>query len=82
MSAHQPPIPRYRLHIFDGTYEVLHHRTYVVTLDLNAPGFGSVLDRHLQQLTREAVTANEPMDAPRLEVRDLAGNKVLDWTGA
>jgi hypothetical protein len=74
---------RYRLHVFDGAYEVLANRTYVVTLDLDRPAVDGILDRHLQSLTREATAANEPMDSPRLEVRDAAtGVKLLDWTGA
>lgn len=79
--AQQPQ--RYRLHIFDGVYEVLHDRTYLITLDLDRPGYEGTLDRQLQALTREAEAANEPMDRPRLEVRDaVTGVKVLDWTGA
>ena len=74
-------IGRYRLRVFDGAYEVLATRTYVVTLDLAGPGLDGVLDRQLQSLTREAIAANEPMDAPRLEVWD-GTTKVLDWSGA
>ena len=77
------PTPRYRLHIFDGAYEVLHDRTYVTVLELDRPGYEGVLDRWLQALTREATAANEPISVPRLEVRDaVTGVKVLDWTGA
>lgn len=77
------PTPRYRLHIFDGTYEVLHKRVYIVTVDLDGPGADAYLTQQLQALTREAIAANEPMDSPRLEVRDAAtGVLVRDWTGA
>lgn len=77
------PVQPYRLHVYDGAYEVLSNRTYVVTLDLTSPGLDGQLDRQLQALTREAVAANEPMDVPRLEIRDIrTGAKVLDWVGA
>jgi hypothetical protein len=73
----------YRLHIFDGQYEVLHDRRYVVVLDLSVPGYAAILGQQLQTLTRAALDANEPMESPRLEVRDPAtGVKVLDWSGA
>ncbi|MFF0721362.1 hypothetical protein [Micromonospora sp. NPDC003816] len=73
----------YRLHIFDGQYEVLHDRRHVVILDLSIPGYATILSQQLQTLTRAALDANEPMDSPRLEVRDAAtGVKILDWTGA
>lgn len=71
---------RYRLRIFDGNYEVLHKRTVVVELDLTSPVTDGVLDRHLINLTRAArIYDNEPMDHPRLEVRDAVTNqKVRD----
>lgn len=70
----------YQLRIFDGQYEVLHKRIFMVELDLNSPYLGGVLDRQLVALTRQAEAANEPMDAPRLEV--WAGEvKVMDWAG-
>ncbi|OKI52840.1 hypothetical protein [Micromonospora sp. CB01531] len=73
----------YRLHVFDGQYEVLANRRYVVVLDLSIPGYATTLNQQLQALTRDALAANEPMDVPRLEVRDAAtGTKVLDWSGA
>ncbi|MET7949201.1 hypothetical protein [Micromonospora sp. NPDC005324] len=73
---------QYRLHIFDGDYEVLHKRTHIAYLDLNLPNYESALDRHLWALTRDARAANEPMDAPRMEVRDAAGTVVRNWTGS
>lgn len=77
------PAKPYRLHIYDGTYEVLHKRVYTLVIDLDGPGVDGMLDRQLQALTREARAANEPMDSPRLEVCDArTGTKVLDWTGA
>lgn len=72
---------QYRLHIFDGQYEVLHQRNHVLILDLDVPGYESTLDRHLWALTRDAMAANEPMGSPRLEVRDAAGAVVRNWTG-
>lgn len=72
----------YRLHIFDGQYEVLANRRHVVILDLSLPGYATILSQQLQALTRDALAANEPMDAPRLEVRDPGtGALVLNWTG-
>ncbi|MEU4777452.1 hypothetical protein [Micromonospora sp. NPDC023633] len=73
----------YRLRIYDGQYEVLHKRNYVVTLDLDGPSLDMALVHHLQALTREALAANEPMDSPRLEVCDArTGAVLLDWSGA
>lgn len=70
----------YRLHIFDGQYEVLHQRIHMVVLDLSLPGYEAELRAHLAGLTRQALAANEPMDCPRLEVRVAAtGVTVLDW---
>ncbi|SCL31859.1 hypothetical protein GA0070616_4345 [Micromonospora nigra] len=86
MMTHDPASPtgprRYWLRIYDGRYEVLHHRQHLVTLDLDAPGIDGILDQHLQQLTRAALADNEPMDAPRLEVCDVAtGAVVIDRAG-
>ncbi|GGM14435.1 hypothetical protein [Micromonospora yangpuensis] len=73
----------YRVHVFDGQYEVLHDRTFTQQLDLEGPGVDGILDRLLQALTRAALAENEPMDVPRLEIREAqSGAKVLDWTGA
>lgn len=72
---------RYRLRVFDGAYEVLSKRLYFVTLDLSSPAADHVLARQLLALTHEARAANEPMDAPRLEVWD-GDVKVMDWTGS
>jgi hypothetical protein len=73
MATHQ-----YRLKIFDGQYEVLHKRLFMVDLDLQSASLPGILDRQLVILTRQAEAANEPMDNPRLEV--WAGDvKVLDW---
>jgi hypothetical protein len=71
----------YQLRIFDGEYEVLASRTHMIDLDLDMPTIGGTLNRQLHSLTRAATAANEPMDAPRLEVWD-GPTKVLDWTGA
>ena len=70
----------YRLHIFDGNYEVLRKRPVVLDLDLSAPMTAGILDRQLVTLTRAAsIYENEPMDCPRLEVVDvLTGVKVRD----
>lgn len=71
---------RYRLKIFDGEYEVLHKRLFQIDLDLDSPYVPSVLNERLVALTRQAQAANEPMDAPRLEVW-FCDVKVLDWAG-
>ncbi|WKU03768.1 hypothetical protein [Micromonospora sp. HUAS LYJ1] len=72
----------YRLHIFDGQYEVLADRRHIVILDLSLPGYGTILGQQLQALTRDALAANEPMDAPRLTVHDAGTDAyILDWTG-
>ncbi|SBT63910.1 hypothetical protein GA0070622_0878 [Micromonospora sediminicola] len=72
----------YRVHVFDGAYEVLHKRTLTYQLDLEGPGVDGVLDRLLQALTRAALAENEPMGSPRLEIRDATGTTVLDWMGS
>ncbi|MCX4470431.1 hypothetical protein OOK41_31540 [Micromonospora sp. NBC_01655] len=72
----------YRVHVFDGQYEVLHKRVITYQLDLEGPGVDGMLDRLLQALTRAARAENEPMDSPRLEIRDTrTGTTVLDWLG-
>jgi hypothetical protein len=70
----------YRLHIFDGNYEVLRHRPVLLDLDMDAPMTAGILDRQLVVLTRAAsILENEPMASPRLEVVDvLTGTKVRD----
>jgi hypothetical protein len=71
---------RYQLKLFDGQYEVLHKWLFLLDADLSSPYLPGLLNERLVALTRQAVAANEPMDAPRLEV--WAGDvKVLDWAG-
>ncbi|MFI6160409.1 hypothetical protein ACIA59_10715 [Micromonospora haikouensis] len=73
----------YRVHVFDGQYEVLHKRVITYQLDLDGPGVDGMLDRLLQALTRAAQAENEPMDNPRLEIRDArTGATALDWLGS
>jgi hypothetical protein len=74
------PVRRYRLHVFDGNYEVLRRRPIHIELDLDSPAAASILDQRLMTLARAArVFENEPMDSPRLEVRDAeSGEKVRD----
>jgi hypothetical protein len=71
---------RYRLRIYDGQYEVLHKWLFLLVADLNSPMLPGLLNERLVALTRQAEFANEPMDAPRLEVWD-GDVKVLDWAG-
>jgi hypothetical protein len=73
-------VNRFRLRIFDGQYEVLHKRQHFVVVDLDSPAADGILGRQLVALTRQAQAANEPMDAPRLEVwsDDV---KMMDWAG-
>jgi len=71
-------IQTYRVKIFDGEYEVLQKRTFLLAVDLASASMSGILYSQLVTLTRQAALANEPMDAPRLELWD--GNvKVLDW---
>lgn len=74
---------KYRLRVFDGTYEVLTDHTYSLVIDLDGPGAGGVLDRKLAELRLTAQQVeNEPMDYPRLQLHDwLTGAKVSDWSG-
>lgn len=71
---------RYRLKIFDGQYEVLHRWLFYLDADLDSPMLPGLLSERLVALTRQATAANEPMDAPRLEVWD-GDVKLLDWAG-
>jgi hypothetical protein len=71
---------RYRLRIFDGQYEVFHKWLFLLDADLHSPYLPGLLNERLVALTRQAEAANEPMDAPRLEVWD-GDVKVLDWAG-
>lgn len=71
---------RYQLKIFDGQYEVLHKWLFILDADIDSPYLPSLLNERLVALTRQAEAANEPMDAPRLEVW-AGGVKVLDWAG-
>jgi hypothetical protein len=73
-------LQRYRLKIFDGQYEVLHKWLFYLDADLDSAYAPSLLNERLVALTRQATAANEPMDAPRLEVWD-GDVKVLDWAG-
>lgn len=80
MTGAAMAIRRFQLKIFDGQYEVLHNRLHVVDLDLQSPYMAGVLNERLTALSRQAEAANEPMDAPRLEVWD-GNTKVMDWAG-
>lgn len=71
-------IQTYRVRIFDGTYEVLHKRTFLLAVDLLSPTLSGVLYGELVILTGQAEAANEPMNSPRLELWD-GDVKVLDW---
>jgi hypothetical protein len=68
----------YRVRIFDGPYEVLHNRTFLVAIDLQSPSLSGALYSELALLTSQAEAANEPMDRPRLELWD-GDVKILDW---
>lgn len=71
---------RYRLRIFDGTYEVLRDGNFVIDIDLTAKTAPAMLDRQLVALVRRARTAeNEPMDSPIMQVCDYeTGRPILD----
>lgn len=81
LTMYRDETARYRLHVYDGTYEVLHKRLLTIDLDLNSPALPGILDRKLQDLSRQAsVVENEPMDYPRLEVCDIRSGAVLyNW---
>lgn len=71
-------IHTYRVRIFDGPYEVLHRRTFLLAVDLQSPSLPGMLYSELTKLTGQAMSANEPMMSPRLEL--WAGDvKILDW---
>lgn len=75
---------RVRLRIYDGTYEVLHNRVHDAHLDIDPddPISRPELRAALRALTRQAIAAGEPMDAPRLVVEDWAtGAYLLDVVG-
>jgi hypothetical protein len=70
----------FRVRIFDGSYEVLHNRNFLLAVDLQSASMPGILDSELTKLTAQAEAANEPMDAPRLEVWD-GNTKIMDWAG-
>jgi hypothetical protein len=74
------PLKRYRLRIFDGTYEVLRKANLVIDVDLDSPTMNAILDRQLVALVQRArTTENEPMDHPIMQVCDYdSGQAVLD----
>lgn len=72
-------IHTYRVRIFDGPYEVLHRRNFLLAVDLQSASMPGILYSELTKLTGEAMAANEPMDRPRIEL--WAGDvKILDWS--
>lgn len=68
----------FRVRIFDGPYEVLHKRNFLLAVDLQSPSLAGILYSELTKLTDQAQAENEPMERPRLELwdRDV---KILDW---
>ena len=73
-------LKRYRLKIFDGTYQVLRKGNFVIDVDLDQPTMNAILDRQFIALVERARNAeNEPMDHPIMQVCDYAtGALVLD----
>jgi hypothetical protein len=73
-------LQRYRLRIYDGTYEVLHQRLFTIDIDLDSPARDSQLSHKLAVLTSLAEASNESMNAPVLAVHDIKTDaKLLDW---
>ena len=75
---------KYRLHLYDGGYELLADETHAVAVDLETPeGHAAaqvVLADRARALVARAVDAGEYVNHPRLELRDwLTGHKELDW---
>lgn len=75
---------KYRLHLYDGDYELLGDETHSVAVDLEtAEGHAAaqtVLSERARALVYRARTSGEQVDRPRLEIRDwLTGRKELDW---
>lgn len=75
---------KYRVHLFDGSYELLTDETHAITLDLDtAEGHAAAeraLANRISALVRRAQATGEYARHPRLEVRDwLTGRKELDW---
>lgn len=72
-------IHTYQVRIFDGPYEVLHKRTFLLAVDLQSASLPGMLYSELAKLTGQAMAANEPMGSPRLELWD-GHVKILDWS--
>lgn len=75
---------KYRLHLFDGGYELLADETHSIAVDLEtAEGHAeaqAVLYARARALIERARDTGEYVNHPRLEVRDwLTGQKELDW---
>jgi hypothetical protein len=75
-------LQRYRLHIYDGQYEVMPNDLFVIDVDLDSSTCGAILNRQFVALVRLAGIRNEPMDAPVMTVHDLkTDKKIMDWVG-
>lgn len=73
-------LKRYRLKIYDGTYEVLHKNRYHVDVDLDSAAANAILDRQLVALIELGRIANEPMDHPVMKICDYStGQPIQDW---
>lgn len=75
---------KYRLHLFDGDYELLADETHSIAVDLDSPeghaAAQAVLADRARALVAHAQAAGEYVTQPRLELRDwLTGRKELDW---
>jgi hypothetical protein len=68
---------QYKLRIYDGQYEVLSHLPFHAYLDLNTAAAEVLLLQRLASLTQLAISHNEPMGHPRLQVCDMTTGKVL-----
>lgn len=75
---------KFRLHLYDGDYELLADETHSIAVDLDSPAGHAaaqpVLADRARALIARARSSREYVFQPRLEVRDwLTGQKELDW---
>lgn len=75
---------KYRLHLFDGDYELLADETHSIAVDLDSPeghaAAQTVLAGRGRALIERARDCGDYVTRPRLELHDwLTGRKELDW---
>jgi hypothetical protein len=75
---------KYRLHLYDGDYELLADETHSIAVDLDSPeghaAAQTVLAGRARALIERARDRGDYVTRPRLELHDwLTGRKELDW---